>query len=350
MPYNRTALTKPAALSATNAEAFQLTDAKELEKLVISYQSGTRAQFLDLANKEIHLASTTEAGERHTYETLVIATGLSARKLQPEVSGAIGFRGLGDLNSMRSALTQVSQVLVIGSGVLGAEISSVLAARGLAVTMISRDDATLRRGFGHRATDSIFQSLERLGVLKVSGEIEAATHKPDGYQVTIQSGETHYGDLLITAIGTIPNTEWLADSGLKLNHGLVQTRNGLAAPDIWAIGDVSHWSDNDPPAPMQLQARAIAHAHSVAAQIVGAEPPLHTASYSWTEIAGTKVQAIGEPGTGDTETSLLEDGDRFLQLHTLEGQNVGLSSFGMPKQFTRARIQYEQSIIDRSQK
>src|SRR5207249_9233700 len=55
-------------------------------------------------------------------------------------------------------------------------------------------------------------------------------------------------DLLVCAIGVVPNTGFLADSGLRLSKGgAVEVDDALraSAPDVWAAGDCANvtWAD-----------------------------------------------------------------------------------------------------------
>jgi NADPH-dependent 2,4-dienoyl-CoA reductase/sulfur reductase-like enzyme len=349
LPYNRTALTKEAALTGESEANFQLASEVELRDLNIDFRSGTVARELELDKNRIRLESKKRESYIEPYETLVIATGLSAKRLTPDIAGALSLRSLNDLSVLRNAAKKAKDALVVGSGVLGAEISGVLASSGLSVTMVGKGSA-LTRSFGARATNCILGSLDRVGVTRVTDELVAVAKDQKGFRLLMRNGETRAAELLITAIGSSPNSGWLAGSGITLIDGLVETNKGQAAPNIWAIGDVAFWLGEDRANLAQVQARAISHARLVAHQLVGLTPPQMPAHYAWTQICGTKVQALGQPGRSDNGQLLAENGERFVQLHTLDGKPVGLSSYGMPRDFTRARLEYEEIINDRSQK
>ena len=349
LPYNRTALTKETALTSQAEDTFQLASEAELRDLNLDFRSGTVARELELDKNRIRLESKNRESYLEPYETLVIATGLSAKRLTPDIEGALSLRSLNDLSLLRSAASTAQNALVIGSGVLGAEISGVLASSGLLVTMAGKGSESLTRSFGARATNCILGSLDRVGVTRVTDEQVAVAKDQKGFRLLMRNGETRAAELLITAIGSSPNSGWLAGSGITLVDGLVETNKGQAAPNIWAIGDVAFWLGEDRANLAQVQARAISHARLVAHQLVGLTPPQMPAHYAWTQICGTKVQALGEPGRSDEGRALVENGERFVHLHTLGGKPVGLSSYGMPRDFTRARIEYEEIINDRSQ-
>jgi NADPH-dependent 2,4-dienoyl-CoA reductase/sulfur reductase-like enzyme len=349
LPYNRTALTKETALTSQAEDTFQLASEAELRNLNLDFRSGTVARELEIDRNRIRLESKNRESYLEPYETLVIATGLSAKRLTPDIEGALSLRSLNDLSLLRTAASTAQNALVIGSGVLGAEISGVLASSGLLVTMAGKGSESLTRSFGARATNGILGSLDRVGVTRVTDEQVAVAKDQKGFRLLMRNGETRAAELLITAIGSSPNSGWLAGSGITLVDGLVETNKGQAAPNIWAIGDVAFWLGENRANLAQVQARAISHARSVAHQLVGLTPPQMPAHYAWTQICGTKVQALGEPGRSDEGRVLVENGERFVQLHTLGGKPVGLSSYGMPRDFTRARIEYEEIINDRSQ-
>ena len=55
---------------------------------------------------------------------------------------------------------------------------------------------------------------------------------------------------MVVGIGVTPNTEWLEDSGLTLDNGIVCNGFGEAAPHVYAAGDVARvanlWHGDSP--------------------------------------------------------------------------------------------------------
>ena len=104
-------------------------------------------------------------------------------------------------------------------------------------------------------------------------------------------------DVVVSAIGDLANTDWLADSGLPIGGGLVVDSRCRVTPRIVAAGDVTvtrihgqahyrspHWTN----AIQQGQAAAAALLHGDAA------PALRPDPYYWTEQFGLDIKISGQ--------------------------------------------------------
>ena len=49
------------------------------------------------------------------------------------------------------------------------------------------------------------------------------------------------GRVVVVGVGVVPNTDWLADSGLTIDNGVVCDATLLAAPGVVVAGDVARW-------------------------------------------------------------------------------------------------------------
>jgi NADPH-dependent 2,4-dienoyl-CoA reductase/sulfur reductase-like enzyme len=84
----------------------------------------------------------------------------------------------------------------------------------------------------------------RLGV-----NVDEILRGPDGRPRAVKvAGKELSADLVVTAIGVIPNTEFLAGSAVKLSKGgAIEVDDALrtSAPDVWSAGDCANvtWAD-----------------------------------------------------------------------------------------------------------
>lgn len=135
-------------------------------------------------------------------------------------------------------------VVVIGGGVIGLEYASMLAAMGIAVTLVDARAELLefvdREILGH-----LLDHLRQAGmVFKLGQEVTAVRgSRAEGVKVDLASGETLEAEAMLYAAGRQPNTDRLnlAASGLTAGrrgrlevNGQLQTR----IPHIYAAGDV----------------------------------------------------------------------------------------------------------------
>jgi dihydrolipoamide dehydrogenase len=136
------------------------------------------------------------------------------------------------------------RLIVVGSGVTGAEFASAYLAMGVAVTLVSSRERVMPHEDpdAARAIERVF-SDRGMTILGRSRAV-AATRTADGVTVELADGRTVTGSHVLMAVGSVPNTEGLGlpevgveldDAGyVTVNHNCVST-----VKHIYAIGDVS---------------------------------------------------------------------------------------------------------------
>jgi NADPH-dependent 2,4-dienoyl-CoA reductase/sulfur reductase-like enzyme len=132
--------------------------------------------------------------------------------------------------------------------------------------------------------------------------------------VALDTGEEVNGDLVIEAIGSLPNTEWLSGGGLDLHDGVLvdSSMRATAAGDvsIYAVGDVARYSfdlfDSTPRRiehwnlPTETGRRAgKSITHFLNTGEVLAEPVNFVPSF-WSDQYEDNVQSFGIPGIADS--------------------------------------------------
>ena len=148
-PYDRPPLSKQILTGEWEPEKILLPAGKE--DLNLDFRLGTRAKALDLSSRQIILEGPTGAVETSSFDSLVIASGASARRL-PDTAGIAGVhvvRTLADSLALRAELDAgPSRVVVIGAGFIGAEVASSCRKRGLDVTLVEALPLPLERILG----------------------------------------------------------------------------------------------------------------------------------------------------------------------------------------------------------
>lgn len=259
----------------------------------VTVRLGTRVTRLEPDRQRVVLCD----GEEVPYDGLVIATGARARRLTtPGSRGEYVVRTLDDAIRLASRISTASSVLVVGAGFLGMEVASTCADRGLQVTVVDRDPP-LRRLLGAWLADLVVESARERGVRFVlaPGGVEIFGH-PEIAGVDCGSRRLS-ADLVVSAVGDLPNTEWLAGSGLPVDGGLVVDARCRVTPRIFGAGDVTvtrlhgrapyrspHWTN----AVQQAQAAAAALLRGDAAPVVRTDP------YYWTEQFGLDIKISGQ--------------------------------------------------------
>lgn len=185
----------------------------------------------------------TEAGgtdfDRVEADTLVVSVGASPRQLasaQPDGVRILTWTQLYDMKTLPSHL------IVVGSGVTGAEFASAYMNLGAKVTLVSSRDQVLP-GEDADAAAVIEKVFTRGGMTLLSkSRADSVVNTGDGVLVTLSDGRTIEGSHCLMAVGSIPNTAGigLEEAGIQMTdsgHIRVNRVARTSVPNIYAAGD-----------------------------------------------------------------------------------------------------------------
>jgi len=183
------------------------------------------------------------------FDALLVATGARARPPSfpgSHLPGVLTLRTIQDARRVVDTLRgNVRRAVVLGGGALGLEWTHALLERGVHVTLLERAPRFMPRALDAVASDLLAARLRKAGVDVVLGEeVAAAEHAPSGAvgAIVTSSGRRIPCDLVASALGIVPNSELLEQSGVeRVGNGAVKVSNTLAtsAPGVWAAGDVA---------------------------------------------------------------------------------------------------------------
>ena len=269
--------------------------------------------------------------------TVLLATGATPRVLPtavPDGERILDWRQVYDLTELPEHL------IVIGSGVTGAEFASAYLAMGLRVTLVSSRE----RVMPHEDADAAM-AIERVfrdRGMTILNQSRAASveNTGDGVRVTLSDGRTVDGSHALMAVGAVPNT---ADLGLR-EYGVDVADGGYVTvdrvsrtnvPGIYAAGDCTGVLPLASVAAMQGRI-AIWHAmgeavaplrlRTVSANVF-TDPELATVGVSQNEMDAGKVpgRQVMLPLTGNARAKMAGLRDGFVKLfcRPATGQIVG---------------------------
>ena len=267
---------------------------------------GMRALGLDPERRRVLL----HGGESLPYDGLVVASGCRARRLgRPgEHDDVLSLRSLDDAWRLRSRLADRPSVVVVGDGPLGMEIASGCLAAGCEVTLVSQG-RPLALQLGAFLSDGVVSAARARG-LRVVTTAEAGLGTSDGRShVVLADGTRLEAELVVTAVGDLPNVEWLARSGLLRQGRLEVDTRGRVRPDVVAAGDVAAVPTPFGVRRVPLWNSAIEQGKVAATALVhgDAVEPSESRPYFWTEQFGITLKAVGHlPLDGTPE---VVDGD-----------------------------------------
>ena len=130
--------------------------------------------------------------------------------------------------------------VVIGGGFVGVEMAENLKHRGLEVTIVEAAPHILAP-FDSDIVGGLEQDLSDHGVkLILNDGVKSFKELENSVEINLSSGLALTADLVILAIGVIPDTGFLKDSGIKLGargHIIVDQYLATNVENIYAVGD-----------------------------------------------------------------------------------------------------------------
>lgn len=177
--------------------------------------------------------------ERLKADITLVSTGARPRELpdaRPDGVRILNWTQMYNLTELPRRL------IVVGSGVTGAEFASAYNALGVDVVLVS-SRAQVLPGEDPDAARVIQQVFEASGMTIMSNaRATAARVEGDGVVVSLEDGRTVEGSHVLMAVGAIPNTEdlGLAEAGVELTQGgqiVVDRVSRTSARGVYAAGD-----------------------------------------------------------------------------------------------------------------
>jgi NADPH-dependent 2,4-dienoyl-CoA reductase/sulfur reductase-like enzyme len=182
---------------------------------------------------------------RFSWDGLILATG--ARPLLPSLPGNDRL-GVFPLRTMRDAvrlqgfleLRQPRRAVIVGGGYIALEMAEALWRRGLQITLLEQNPALLAT-VHPSLSEPVELDLRRRGIWVHTGvRVVAIDETASSLRVWADPELVVEADLVLLAVGVIPQTELARRSGLPLGAGgamVVNRRMETPVAGIWAAGD-----------------------------------------------------------------------------------------------------------------
>lgn len=190
------------------------------------------------------IVSTARGGtdfDRIEADTIVVSVGASPRILPTAVPDGERILTWTQVYALESV---PDHLIVVGSGVTGAEFASAYTALGSQVTLVSSREQVLP-GEDADAAAVIEKVFKRNGMTVLSKSRAASVERAgDSVRVTLSDGRVVTGSHCLMAVGSVPNTAdiGLAEAGVQLTssgHIRVNRVARTSMPNIYAAGDCS---------------------------------------------------------------------------------------------------------------
>ncbi|KNF07724.1 putative NADH oxidase [Gottschalkia purinilytica] len=230
---------------------------KQRDKLLVQTPEGMKNRFnidvrinsevisVDTKNKEITVNSKEKGTYQESYDYLVLSPG--ARALKPNIPGIdnkkiFTLRNIPDTDSIKSYIDKedVKSAIVVGGGYIGVEMAENLKESGLSVTLVQSDNQILGT-FDSEMASFAAKELEDNGVqLVLNDRVESFDDSTNSITANLSNGNTLCADMVVLAIGVVPNTEFINNSGINLSesrHIRVNSKMETSVKNVYAVGD-----------------------------------------------------------------------------------------------------------------
>jgi NADPH-dependent 2,4-dienoyl-CoA reductase/sulfur reductase-like enzyme len=260
---------------------------------------------------------TPEHGPPIGFDALIVCTGLRPRRLRlpgPN-AGRFVLRTLDDAVALHAVLHPGVEVVVVGAGFIGCEVAATARTLGCEVTVLAPESEPMERALGVELGAQVRRRHEAHGVRwRLRETLTGFTGTDTARGVWLPDGAALPAEVVVEAVGSTPNLDWLAGNGLDLSDGLLcdnvlrAVGGPPGAPPVVAVGDVArfpnplfgpeparieHWS-----VPGETARRA---ARTVAGALGAAEPddtPFTPVPTFWSDQYDFRVQSVGRPDLG----------------------------------------------------
>ena len=344
-PYQRPPLSKALLKGEGEEEDLLLRPADFYVEQNIEMRLGQTVTAIDRAGKAVLLAG----GERVTYDTLILATGSTARKLSvpgADLPGVLELRTLADGRKLRAAIRPGARLVVVGGGYVGLEVAASARALGAEVVVVEREVRLLARVASDVLADFMHAAHARHGVTLLTGRTVVAFQpgeKGSVASVTLDDGQSLPADLVIVGVGGLACEGLGAAAGLTCDGGVVVDETARTSdPDIYALGDITRR-----PVPvhdgrvvrLESVPNALEQAKQAASALTGRNPPPPEVPWFWSDQYDLKLQIAGLADGSDRKVVRpVGDGGGLAVFHLAGDRLQCVEAVNAPAEFMGGRL------------
>ncbi|MFB9838359.1 NAD(P)/FAD-dependent oxidoreductase, partial [Actinoallomurus acaciae] len=359
-PYDRPPLSKQVLIGQAPALGTELPRRGESD---VTWRLGVPATGLDLIGRQVILAD----GQKVGFDRLLIATGLRARPWPNEAEAALDgvctVRTPEHAEALRRRLTaRPGRVLVIGGGFTGSEVASACRDLNVPVTLVDRGPAPLTGALG-AVIGRVAARMHRDHGVDLRCGVQVETLEGDGSgrvrRARLSDGSVLDVDVVVVALGSIRNVEWLEGSGLAAGVWGVTCDagcravdvNGVVTDDVFVAGDIARFPHpvyNYQYLALEHWGNAVAQGEVAAHNMISADsrrwPHLSLPEF-WSTQFDTEIKSVGVPTYADqvviAQGSVAER--RFVAVYGYQGRVTAAVAFNHSKW-----LEFYAGLIDRA--
>jgi len=304
---------------------------------------------------------TLQSGTRLDADAVVLATGGNPRTLPipgGDDEGLLFLRAKADADLLRGRCGSGRTLVVVGAGLIGAEVASSASKLGTEVTLIDPVAVPGVPALGATIAAELHAMHGRHGVRTLTAPTASLERTTGGWllrlgQPAADGTEAVEADAVLMAVGITPELSLAAAAGLKIDNGvLVDAGQRSSSPAVYAVGDIARH---------RLPDGTLAHRHehwdsamhagqAAAASILGHDLPAPAAPWFWTDRHGVHVEAAGSM-LGGREVVRHQDGRPWIAFALGDdGRLLGAAGIDPGQGIRAARRMIEQgAVVDPAQ-
>lgn len=321
LPYERPPLSKP---DASGVVEKPITSPEILSVKAIHLKCGVSATAIDRNAQVVSLSD----GGSLSYDKLLLATGARPRTLTcPGGDGAQVLRTIEDARALYDAGDTATKVAIVGAGLIGLELAAELRTRGNQITVIEAGLRPLGRNVPERLATRLAAKHHEEGVSILCG-VHIASCTDRG--VELEDGRFLQADLVIAAVGVVPNDELARSTGLTVENGIrVDGQLMTDDPLIYAAGDCAAVRTSEGNyRRYETWQNAQAQGEVAGRNLAGGDVRFDVPVWFWSDQYDLGLQGVGDTSGNPTVIRALGDGVEILFFLDGVGALVGAAGLG----------------------
>ena len=300
-PYEKPPLSKAVLTGKAAVHDAPIAGPKGVVGSGVILKGGTRVTSIDRAARAV----VTEAGERISYDALVLATGSINRLLPMFPPGRKGIYYLRTESEARALKTHLDQakldpaksLIVIGGGLIGLEVAASAAELGVRTTVIEIAPRIMARVCDEETSALVHERHRTRGVdIRVGATASALLETPDGKLAVVTGGGKIAADLIVVGTGAAPDDALARAAGLAVEDGIIVDDHGHTNdPAIFAAGDCTRFPGPHGPVRLENWRHAQEHGAIAGRNAAGGDVAYNVAPSFWSEQFDMYIQGTGWP-------------------------------------------------------
>jgi len=214
---------------------------------------------IDFANRQLHFDTSFKVDSLYpappslNYDVLILATGSKPRRPEwpgMDSKGVTGLYDLMDLEYMEQHSKGIERGIVVGGGLIGIEMAEMMASRDIPVSFLVRESHFYNNVLPDEEAKMASDEIRAHGIdLRTNTEVAEILADESGHVTGVKTtkGELINGQFAGVTIGVEPNIDFLKNSGLELNKGILINRHfETNVEGVYAIGDCAEFRNPIP--------------------------------------------------------------------------------------------------------